>query len=125
MSSTDISSIEERFAIFKAFYPIWKSNGKAKKAFHKLNVDAELLMLIMTALKNQVEEKRILHKIGAFVPNWKYPATWLNQECWEDKVILNEELLREQNHCKPRNHLGSFFTEANKSANPDEFHPLK
>lgn len=87
--------IEERLEVFKKKYPLWKSGGAAKKAFYKLSVDDRLLKIMLEAITNQLLEKALLKQIGAFVAAWKHPSTWLNQECWEDVVILDEKLLRE------------------------------
>lgn len=89
-------NVDERLAIFKKHYPIWKGHGAAKRAFYKLKPDDALLQRMLTAIDNQQKERVLLKKIGGFIPPWKHPSTWLNQECWEDDVILDEEQLREQ-----------------------------
>ncbi len=93
--STNEERLEARLKIFKKKYPLWKSGGAAKRAFYKLNVDDSLLKTMLEAISNQLLEKALLKQIGAFVAAWKHPSTWLNQECWEDVVILDEKLLRE------------------------------
>lgn len=91
---------EKRFAIFKAAYPIWKSPGYAKKVFKKMNVDDILLEKILIALKAQIAERDLMRALNIpFIPAWKHPSTWLNQDCWEDEVTMDPDKLRAQYGC--------------------------
>jgi len=75
--------IEKDFNIFYQAYPIKKSKKAAKKAFEKVNVD---ITVLLSAIKQQADEKELLRRNGEFCPEWKHPSTWLNQGCWEDET---------------------------------------
>ncbi len=68
---------EEQFNTFWAAYPRRISKGAARTAFDK-------------ALKKTTPET-MLAAIKAYVSHkpekidFKHPATWLNQECWDDE----------------------------------------
>ena len=40
--------------------------------------------VILAAIQNQVEWRTSAKK-GEFRPEWKHPATWLGDGCWEDE----------------------------------------
>lgn len=72
-----MSSTTKQFEIFWASYPRKIAKGSAREAFLK-------------AIKRATLEK-MLDAITRYVANkpekidFKYPATWLNQECWDDE----------------------------------------
>ena len=74
-------SDEHRFNAFYAHYPLKKSKAPARKAFMKLNPDAELYQKIMDAVTAQKGSRQWQDK--QYIP---HPSTWLNQERWEDEV---------------------------------------
>lgn len=74
------------FARFWEAYPWKKSKGQAERAFAKLKPDETLLATMLTAIQAQTAERKAREKAKAFVPEWKYPATWLNARCWEDEA---------------------------------------
>jgi hypothetical protein len=71
-------------------YPLKKGRGAAKKKFEALSKkkilpDTEVLI---QAVHDQIAERKHLRDKNQFVAPWKHPATWLNQECWDDVCIL-------------------------------------
>lgn len=74
-------SDEHKFNAFYAHYPLKKSKAPARKAFAKLNPDAELYQKIMDAVTAQKASRQWQQK--QYIP---HPSTWLNQERWEDEV---------------------------------------
>lgn len=75
------SGDDPRFDTFYAHYPLKKSKAPARKAFAKLNPDAELYQKIMDAVTAQKASRQWQQK--QYIP---HPSTWLNQERWEDEV---------------------------------------
>ncbi len=69
-------------------YPRKKGKGQARAKWNQLNFDETMTDTLIASLKLQIEEVRIRKQRGLFVPEWKYPSTWLNGECWEDEVDL-------------------------------------
>ena len=75
-------------------YPNKKSRGDAEKAWAKLKPDAELVVRMIAALVEQEVERTWKARDGLFCPEWKNPATWLRQRCWEDQVLPDPDQLR-------------------------------
>lgn len=69
------------FDQFYTAYPRKIGKENARKAWLKLKVDDDLLLIILAALKNQIagwtDQK--------FIP---HPATWLNGKRWEDQSVV-------------------------------------
>lgn len=74
------------FEQFWKAYPLRKDKGHALKAFNKVS---EFLPQMLEAIERQQEEREARATARLFVPEWKYPATWLNGHCWEDEVHTN------------------------------------
>lgn len=72
---------EERFDEFWKAYPRKSNKGGARKAWKKLSPDKELFAKIMAALEIAKKCEQWTKDRGQFIP---YPATWLNQERWDD-----------------------------------------
>lgn len=72
---------EERFDEFWKAYPRKSNKGGARKAWKKLSPDKELFAKIMAALEVAKKCEQWTKDRGQFIP---YPATWLNQERWDD-----------------------------------------
>lgn len=79
------------FEEFYKLYPNKKARGSAEKAYSKAAKHHEA---IMEGLKTEIEYRKWAegkNKVAKtnsekiFVPAWKHPATWLNQECWKDE----------------------------------------
>lgn len=86
---------EKDFEAFWKEYPLKKAKQAARRSFLKANVPFEKIMAALAAQKreragievqNRDREKR--GERAVFLPEWKYPATWLNQGCWEDEVSV-------------------------------------
>jgi hypothetical protein len=70
------------FAEFWLAYPRKDAKDDALKAFQKIAPDAELLALMVTAIKAQGLAERCAKGERKFVP---MPATWLNGKRWQDE----------------------------------------
>lgn len=75
------SAREEAFDVFWAAYPRKVGKGAARKAFAKL--PAAVFPLLVPAIETQKRSAQWRKNGGEYIPN---PATWLNQERWEDKL---------------------------------------
>ena len=76
---------ENGFALFWEHYPRHDSKQEARKAYSKaLKKGVELDMLI-SAIEKQKQSQQWQESGGKYIP---YPATWLNQERWDDEVNL-------------------------------------
>lgn len=71
------------FDRFWAAYPNKKAKDKARKAWEKLQADADLTERIMAALEQQKKSRQWTKDNGEYIP---HPATWLNGRRWEDQV---------------------------------------
>ncbi len=80
---TDPIQAEKEFLLFWNSYP--KKSGKklAKKSWDKLKPDGTLLQIILEAIRIQSQSIQWKKDDGQFIPN---PATWLNQERWNDEM---------------------------------------
>lgn len=72
------------FQNFWNLYPKKVGKGAAEKAWKKIKPDAVLVNVIFEALVKQSHWRA--GRGNQFTPEWKHPATWLNQRCWEDEV---------------------------------------
>lgn len=77
---------QKEFDVFYSVYP--KKTGKTEvlTRWKKLIKSNELpeLTEILSAIKKQVAWRE--NSNGAFRPEWKNPATWLNKGCWTDEI---------------------------------------
>ena len=78
-----------QFEKFWVFYPEKKSKSIAWEAFKRLNPDQALLNKIQKAIEQQIKNRDALQLQGAWVPPWKYPANWLEKQCWKDEITIN------------------------------------
>lgn len=90
MEATKVAhSIKNRCSnLFNAFwklYPKKVSKIQAEKAFNRINPSDALYQKMIEALKKQMQTSAWTKNNGEFVP---YPATWLNNKRWEDKVEI-------------------------------------
>ena len=53
------------------------------ESFSKIKPDGELLKRIIKAVENQKKDEKWLRDGGRYIP---MPATWLNQERWDDEI---------------------------------------
>jgi hypothetical protein len=74
---------EQRFAEFWSAYPNKTGKGAARICWQKRKPSAEMAACILDAVAAQARSERWQDQGGRFVPN---PATWLNQERWDDEL---------------------------------------
>ena len=82
-SNPNCSADADRAADFERFwnaYPRKAGKKKAKDAFMKINVPLDSLL---SSLEEQKKTPQWTKDGGQFIP---YPATWLNQDRWEDEI---------------------------------------
>ena len=77
-----VRQIDVDFDAFWSEYPKKVGKGAARKAFEKARKKATLESLV-TAVRRQKCGSQWTREDGRFIPN---PATWLNQERWDDEV---------------------------------------
>ena len=71
-------AVDDGFDSFWAAYPKKVGKGAARKAWRKLKPSGDILR----AVERQKRSKQWLRESGRYIPN---PATWLNQERWDDE----------------------------------------
>jgi hypothetical protein len=71
-------------------YPRKKAKGKAREAWKKLKPDQDLAQKMIDAIHEQLREREFKIEHRQFTPEWKYPATWINQECYDDVCEFDE-----------------------------------
>ena len=82
------------FNDFYAAYPKKVGKESAKKAWAKIKVDDDMLIVILAALKSQ--------SIGWTDPKFiPHPATWLNAKRWEDETS-NQVAIESPAHSEPK-----------------------
>lgn len=74
---------ESGFDEFWQSYPRKVGKKAAQNAWKRLKPNAALRIKIMEALQEQKASRRWQKEQGRYIPN---PATWLNQERWEDQL---------------------------------------
>lgn len=72
-------------------YPLKKSKGSAVKAFNKLDPDVALVDMMISALERQIVERAAKRERDEWIPEWRYPATWLNAQAWLDEPEKGEQ----------------------------------
>jgi len=88
----DLSKLNLDFSLFYRNYPKHEAKKKALNIWSKLKPNATLLNTILTALEKQKTYKKILKAKREFCPEWPLPATWLNQERWNDEVPETKDI---------------------------------
>lgn len=73
--------LEDRFDVFWRAYPRKSGKGAARRAWMKIAPSEALLQKMLHALTVIKESDQWKKEKGQFIP---YPATWLNQERWDD-----------------------------------------
>ena len=71
------------FDSFWEIYPKKEAKEKARKAWRKLNPNADLQATILRAVETRKKTKDWLKDDGQYVP---YPASWLNGKRWKDEL---------------------------------------
>ena len=72
------------FDKFYSEYPLKKGKQAALKAWVKNKPNLEVCL---KAIKAQKAEHDMLKSSNKFCPEWKHPATWINQGCWDDETV--------------------------------------
>lgn len=75
--------LEESFNEFWKLYPKKVSKAQAFKAWKRIKPTQTKKIEILAALQAQIAARA---NATGFVPEWKYPATWLNAESWMDEL---------------------------------------
>jgi len=57
-----------------------------KKHQGKSQSYAEILPLLLPAIKSQIQSRAAQEQAGQWIPPWKHFKTWLSQRCWEIEV---------------------------------------
>jgi hypothetical protein len=86
------------FEKFWSHYPQKKSKQNAQAVFERLNPDEDLFEAIMKALEAQIIHTDSIQAREMWMPNWKYPANWLAQRCWEDEI--STDVIQEMRHAE-------------------------
>lgn len=76
---------DDRFEQFWEAYPRKVGKGNARQAWAKIRVTDELFSTILNAVEQQKQWEQWQRDNGQFIP---HPATWLNQQRWEDLGII-------------------------------------
>ena len=75
--------VELLFAEFWKAYPRKVGKDAARKAFAKRKPDADMLVVMLAAISQQIAAPAWIKDGGRYIP---YPATWLNDGRWLDEV---------------------------------------
>ena len=94
------------FEEFRKSYPGTKRGLEIEyENFRKKNKNwKEILPQLLPSLQNQHFARLEKAKKGGFVPEWKNMATWINQKCWEEEIVVNNignETIRTNNKPRP------------------------
>ncbi len=81
-------SYDSLFDRFYQSYPKKVGRPAALKAFVKFKPDNSLLATMLEAIEKQAQGEQWQKNDGQFIPN---PATWLNQERWNDDQQITEK----------------------------------
>ena len=74
------------FEVFWQAYPRKESKPAAKKAFDKIHPDEELMQKIISSINSWKQSAQWQENGGQFIP---YPASWLNQQKWNDQPSVS------------------------------------
>lgn len=74
----------EGFDRFWLAYPKKVGKGAARTAWKKIRPGKELIDVIVHAVEKAKKSEQWAREKGRYIPN---PATWLNQERWEDEYV--------------------------------------
>lgn len=74
-------AVDQRFESFWKAYPRKVGKGAARKLWKRIHPTQELFEKMMAALETAKCSRQWTKDNGEFIP---HPATWLNQERWED-----------------------------------------
>ncbi len=83
------NALDPDFLAFYNAYPLKRDRKQALIAWNKLNGTKPHISVLLTAIEKQ-KLWRDRASPDEFRPEWKYPATWLNGECWLDEVEVKK-----------------------------------
>jgi hypothetical protein len=86
----------DEFEIFYAAYPNKKAKMAAWDRWLKMNGIRPNIEVILGAIQRQIDWRADAKK-GEFRPEWKHPATWLRNGCWDDESTESIEGEHEAN----------------------------
>lgn len=76
------------FEVFWKAYPRKVGKGHARKAWQKLKPSKSLIVDILAKIEAFKRTDQWTKENGQYIP---YPATWLNQERWDDEIRNNRD----------------------------------
>lgn len=79
------SPADDRFEQFWQAYPRKVGKGNARQAWKKIKMTDDLFNSILNAIEQQKQWEQWQRDGGRYIP---HPATWLNQQRWEDGGIV-------------------------------------
>lgn len=82
--SCNSGGVGEGFEQFWKLYPKKKGRKDAMKAWSKLKPDADLQVVMITALAKHCASLDWIKSNGQYIPN---ASTWLNGERWQDELL--------------------------------------
>lgn len=77
-----LAAIDRRFDEFWTFYPKKIGKGAARKSYDKIKPSDELHKRMLAAIVTAKRSDQWTRDGGQYIPN---PATWLNQQRWDDE----------------------------------------
>lgn len=89
VKESKINILDQSFEIFWGIYPRKVGKGNAKKSWMKIKPDENICRKIAKSLQESMQSEQWQKDSGQFIP---HPATWLNQERWEDEPVNTENL---------------------------------
>jgi hypothetical protein len=82
-------NVDSLFEEFWNLFPEKRSKKKAREKYEKLYKQHDA---IIAGVKKEIHYREWMKKkkdrdpkANIFIPFWKHPTTWLNQECWKDE----------------------------------------
>jgi hypothetical protein len=87
-----VQECSEEFKRFWKAFPRKVGKGAAWKVFSKIDPNDELVDKMIETVADWKKSKDWIKDGGQFIP---YPATWLNQERWEDE-LMPEDLIDDE-----------------------------
>lgn len=89
------ASLDEQFALFYSAYPLKRARLDAYRAFLKAIARGATIVVLLAAIDAQKADRQARYELGQWVPQWPYPATWLNGARWEDEIEADPRLADE------------------------------
>ncbi len=83
IKKSNVKKDNDLFDRFWKTYPRHENKQAAIKAFNKLGITEEMLMMLLSSIERQKESAQWKENGGQFIP---HPATWLNGHRWEDEL---------------------------------------